>query len=303
MTPFEMVAALLPLELREKVLSLPAQEQNCAEELRLRVGTPVQMVMQGREDCFLQTRAIQMEDLYSVLEQASHHSVHTVLERMCSGFITVRGGHRIGLCGLAITEDGKSKGFRQLSSLNLRIAKEIKGGAERIISELVEDGMLLNTLIVAPPGAGKTTLLRDLIRCVSEGCSLSSRRVGVVDERGELGALWQGMTQMDLGKRTDVLEGLPKADALLMLLRGMNPQVIAVDEITEPADTKTILQAAGCGVTLLATAHGTDVEEMKLRPVYRELFQWNIFRRAVMIQIMENGKRKIRVEEIPWFGL
>lgn len=242
-----------------------------------------------------------MEDLYAVLEQASHHSVHTVLERMRSGFVTVSGGHRIGLCGLAAAEEGKNMGFRQLSSLNLRIAREIRGEAVEIVPKLMEGGTLQNTLIVAPPGAGKTTLLRDMIRCVSDGDSVPAQRVGVADERGEIGALWDGTPQMELGRRTDILEGIPKAEGLLMLLRGMNPQVLAVDEITDPTDVEAIVQAAGCGVALLATAHGTSIKGMELRPVYRELFRQNIFRRVVLIRCAESGTREIRVEEIPWF--
>ena len=146
-------------------------------------------------------------------------------------------------------------------------------------------------------GRGKTTLLRDLIRCVSLGEGVRPRRVGVADERGELGA---GALRRQLGPRTDVLENCPKAAALLMLLRGMAPQVLAVDEITAPEDLRAIQEAAGCGVTLLATAHGGSWEELRLRPLYRELLDQGIFRTFVVLSLAQ-GKRvyTVRKEGMP----
>lgn len=301
MTPFEETVNLLPQTLRSGVLSLPGEIQNTAEELRLRAGRKLSIVAGGREYDCIDIRNVQMNDLYTVLERASQYSVHTILERMRNGFVTVRGGHRIGICGLAITEQGRGNGFRQLSSLNIRIAREMKGIATGIAPKLFENNFFQNALIVAPPGVGKTTLLRDLIRCISDGIGVPAMRIGVADERGELGALWDGEAQMDLGNRTDILEGVPKSDAILMLLRGMNPQIIAMDEITDATDVNAILQVVGCGVSLLATAHGNSIEEMKHRPIYRELLHRNVFRCAVMIQLSEKGLRTIRVGEIPWY--
>ena len=166
-----------------------------------------------------------------------------------------------------------------------------------MLPQLAEGGELSNTLILSPPGLGKTTLLRDLIRCVSLGEGVRPRRVGVADERGELGA---GALRRHLGPRTDVLENCPKAAALLMLLRGMAPQVLAVDEITAPEDLRAIQEAAGCGVTLLATAHGGSWEELRLRPLYRELLDQGIFRTFVVLSLAQ-GKRvyTVRKEGMP----
>lgn len=302
MTPLEDVMELFPDTLRRDLLSLPEWVRERAEEVRLRVGQPVSVTVGARDYRCVGAEPIRMETLYDVLEQVSRHSVHTVLERMKSGFVPIRGGHRIGLCGSCKTEHGKGSGFRELSSLNLRIAREVRGGAESLVSRLQERGELQSTLILAPPGAGKTTLLRDLIRCISDGIGTDAKRVGVADERGELGALWEGRAQMDLGRQSDLLDGLPKAEASLMLLRGMNPQVIAMDEITEPSDVEAVVQAAGCGVTLLATAHGASIEGMKARPIYRTLLRQNVFRQAVLIHCDADGTRSVEVEEIPWYG-
>ncbi len=173
----------------------------------------------------------------------------------------------------------------------------LPGVARPLLPQLAEGGELSNTLILSPPGLGKTTLLRDLIRCVSLGEGVRPRRVGVADERGELGA---GALRRHLGPRTDVLENCPKAAALLMLLRGMAPQVLAVDEITAPEDLRAIQEAAGCGVTLLATAHGGSWEELRLRPLYRELLDQGIFRTFVVLSLAQ-GKRvyTVRKEGMP----
>jgi len=230
---------------------------------------------------------------------ASHYSAHTVMDQIRGGYLTVQGGHRIGLCGEAITEEGRIAGFRRVSSINLRIAKELKGIAQPYALSLFDGDFLSSTLIIAPPGVGKTTFLRDLIRCVSSGISgQAAIRIGVADERGELSGMWEGKSQFDLGPHTDVIYGTRKGDGLIILLRGMNPQVLAVDEITHPTDLDAIFFAVGCGVSLLATAHGRHPKEMKVRPLYNKLIEHGIFRKAIIIEQKETGERVIRVEEI-----
>lgn len=301
-TALEQAADLLPLKLRASIWKLSEQAREGAEELRLRTGHPLTVTGPLGEYDVPGAPVVRTEDLYTVLELASQSSVHTVLDRVRNGFVTVHGGHRIGLCGTAVTDTGKIVGFRTLSSLNIRIAHEIKGSARPLIPQLLEGKKLQNTLILAPPGAGKTTLLRDLIRCLSDGDGVPIHRVGVADERGELAGLWEGEPQMELGRHTDVLDGAEKASALLMLLRGMNPQVLAMDEITHPTDVDALCQAAGCGVALLATAHGTTVESMNLRPIYRRLLRQGIFRRVIRIERGSNGERWPGVEELPCCG-
>lgn len=283
---FRQAAALLPLRLRQAAERLSGEQQRQAEELRLRNGYPItvsgpdgERVIPGCEQQPLTER-----DLGQVLEIATQASAHTVLEQVRNGFVTVKGGHRIGICGSGVVRDGEVCNLRRLSSLSIRVARSVPGVAAGILDGLTADGVLQSTLILSPPGGGKTTLLRDVVRAVSDGDGVTPMRVGIADERGELAAMYDGMPQLNVGRRTDVLDGCPKGTALLMLLRGMNPQVLAADEITAPADCAALEAAANCGVTLLATAHASATEDLYARPLYRRLLEAGVFRRAVLIR-------------------
>ncbi len=185
--------------------------------------------------------------------------------------------------------------FLHLSSVNLRIAREKPGVGKGLLPRLLEGRTMKNTLILSPPGNGKTTLLRDLIRQLSDGPQ--ALRVGLVDERGEVAALYHGVPQMNVGTRTDVIDGCLKSVGLLLLLRSMNPNVLAVDEITAPEDVDALTMAANCGVSLLATAHGGDRGDLERRPLYRRLLEQGIFRLLLRIEL-SGGQRIYRVEAL-----
>ena len=288
MREFEQAAAVLPPELRQQALALPAQERERAEELRLRCGWPMAAVFPEGE-VPLSGRKIVTQDLELLLEIASRASVHAVLSQLREGYLTIEGGHRLGLCGTAVLENGQMRNLRSLSSVSIRIARQRPGAALPLLSGLMEGGRLCSTLIAAPPGMGKTTLLRDLVRCISDGDGTPPLRVGLADERGEVAALYGGVPQLRVGRRTDVIEGCPKAQGAMLLLRAMNPQVLAMDEITAPEDVAALLTAAGCGAVLLATAHGEGGELMQ-RPLYRTMLEERIFQRVVSIQRTEQGR-------------
>jgi stage III sporulation protein AA len=217
------------------------------------------------------------DDLAKTLEGVSQGSLHTVLDSLRHGFITLPGGHRLGVCGSAAIRDGSVTHIRDISSLCIRIAKENKGIADKLIHALLISGKLSNTLIISPPGGGKTTLLRDLIRMLSDG----GQRISAVDERGEIAACFGGVPQLDVGRNTDVMSHLPKSEAAMMLLRGMAPQVLALDEITAPEDARLLTACVGCGVSVLSTAHAAGSDDLRKRPVYRGLL--DIFDRLVVI--------------------
>ncbi len=291
---FDQAAEVLPWRLRHTVLALPPETREKAEEIRLRLGRPTTVTVDAREELVPSAPPVEENDLRQVLEIASQASAHTVLDKVKNGFLTVRGGHRIGLCGTAVMQNGEVFNLRQISSVAIRVAREVPGAADTILREMTSEYPLQNTLILAPPGSGKTTLLRDLIRCISDGDGIPALRVGVADERGELAALYQGVPQMKIGGQTDVMDGCPKAEGLMMLLRGMNPQVLAADEITAPADVAAMGQAAGCGTVVLATAHGAGETDLFTRPLYRGLMEQDIFRCFIFIE-RDSGIRHYRV--------
>ena len=295
---FEQAAALLPYDLRQAACKMPERDKARAEEFRLRAGRPPMVAgPAGEREIPHCPGPVRPEDLGLVLEVASRASAHTVLDRVKCGFVTVRGGHRVGICGSAVVRDGEIHNLRQMSSLAIRIAHEVPGAAAGVLPKLLEGGKLHSTLLLSPPGGGKTTLLRDLVRCISDGVGMEALRVGLADERGEVAAMYEGVPQVDVGERTDVMDGCPKGAALAMLLRGMNPQVLAADEITAPADCAALALAANCGVTLLATAHGEGLEDLRRRPMYRELLEQGIFRRLVLLT-RTDGARSFRVEPL-----
>lgn len=295
--PWEQAAEVLPGPLLEDLRTLGKGRLSELEELRLRRGFPMTALFPGGE---VETGSppIGEDELRQVVENATQASAHTVLDQVRQGFVTLRGGHRMGLCGTMVRRDGQNVTLRGLSSLSIRVARPVVGQAKALLPGLMGDGEFASTLILAPPGAGKTTLLRDLIRGLSDGDGGPPLRVGVADERGEIAALWRGEPQLYVGRHTDVIDGCVKADGLSILVRGMNPQAVAVDEVTAPADVLAIKDAVGCGVALLATAHGRGIEDLRRRPVYRTLLADKVFQRLVVLEC-QNGRRVVRTEMLP----
>lgn len=301
---FAQAAAILPREMRVAALALPEEAQAVCEELHLRAGRTLTWSDGCREQVVPvggQAAQVTGDDLRMMLEAATRASYHNALERFRDGFYPLPGGHRLGLCGCGVMEGGRLYTLREPSSLTIRIARETRGIARPLLEELTEDGTFCSTLILAPPGRGKTTLLRDLIRTLSDGEAGPGLRVSLADERGEVAAVLNGAPQLDVGVRTDVLSGCPKAAGMLLLLRSMNPQILACDEVTAPEDVAAMTVGAHCGVGLLATAHGGGTEDLERRPLYRRLLREGIFRRAVLIR-QEGRARRYQVEKLPCSG-
>lgn len=258
-----------------------------AEEIRLRAGAAPSVKRNGRETP-LDLAPITTSELRDTLSRAARYSVHSYSESLRNGYITIAGGHRLGICGSASLEDGQLTGIRVLSSLCLRVARQFDGlGADL---PLERQGLLQSTLLLSPPGYGKTTLLRELIRRVSD----QGITVGVADERSELAALRDGIPQFAVGRYTDVMDSCPKQQAVLLLLKTLSPALLALDEVTSPADLEAVKQCAHCGVAVLASAHARDVADLRRRPLYRPLLELALFQQAVEIGLV-NGQRIYRL--------
>lgn len=238
------------------------------EEIRLRKGRPI-MLYGGFSPKYITEKgisekssygmiAVNDEDINEALELICESSLYAVEDRIKNGYVTVDGGHRIGLCGSAVLKDGKIFTIKDISGLNYRISREIYGAGDPVINSIMRDDKVCNTLILSPPGCGKTTLLRDIIRQIS----YRGIRVSVADERNEISALHKGICGFDLGNSCDVLEGASKEEAMTILLRSMGPEVIATDEIGTAADVAVIKKAMLSGVSVISTIHSDNRQEL-----------------------------------------
>ncbi len=269
------------------------------QEIRLRVNVPFTIIYDGTEYFVseqgkLENNAMQgyvtmPNDIKETVEYISSFSLYAYEDEIRQGYITVQGGHRVGLAGKVILEHGMIKSVKHIAFLNIRMSHEVIGCGTCVLPYIFEQQNICHTLIVSPPGCGKTTLLRDIVRLVSNGDeSHHGINVGVVDERSEIGACYKGVPQNDVGIRTDVLDCCPKAEGMLMLIRSMSPALIAVDEIGKKEDVDALAYVMNCGCRILATVHGSSIEDLQNKPVLRRLVADKVFKRYIVLS-NENG--------------
>jgi stage III sporulation protein AA len=289
---------ILPLNIKNLLQRIPEMYLLKLEEIRMRQARPL-MLVAGNED-FLVSQEGQLsnsiknsyivtkEDIFKTLQLVSQNSIYAVEDEIKNGYITISGGHRIGLTGKALLNwDGTLKTLKHISCFNIRVAREIRGAANAVLPHIIDrNNKIYSTLIVSPPKAGKTTLLRDIIRQLSYGVpeyGLKGFKIGLVDERSEIACCHEGVPQNDVGIRTDVIDSCPKGLGMMMLLRSMSPDIIATDEIGKPEDAVAIEEALNAGVTIITTAHGSSLEELKKRPTLKELMEINVFKRFLIL--------------------
>ena len=240
----------------------------------------VPVVPENDTEPYLVTR----EDLKETLEYVSGYSLYAYEDEIRQGFLSVQGGHRVGVTGKVILDGNRIRGMKYISCINVRLAHEIQGCADKVMPYIRTEKWVANTLIISPPRCGKTTLLRDIIRQLSNGwANTQGLTIGVVDERSELAGCYQGIPQNDLGMRTDVLDCCPKSEGMQMLVRSMSPDVVAVDELGCEEDFKAVDSVIHCGCKLIATAHGSCLEDVLDQPFFYKLMGEKVFERYIIL--------------------
>lgn len=273
---------VLPENIRNIIAKVKQLEK--LQEIRLKINRPLILKLGERE--IIEDHKISVEDINNILKRMSNYSIYSIEDEIKQGYITIKGGHRVGICGNCIVENNIVKTIKNVSSLNIRICREVIGCSDKVMPWVIKDNNVLNTIIISPPKCGKTTLIRDITRNISSGSknfNLTGKNVCVIDERSEICASSDGIPQLNVGIRTDVMDNCPKSQGIMMAIRSMAPDVIVCDEIGTYEDVKSILSALNCGINLITTIHGFGIEDLKKRDVFKEVISNHIFQRAIVL--------------------
>ncbi len=290
------ILPLMPPEIKDALNSLNGRVAWELEEVRLRIGRPVFLhsgcgeYFLGRSGVVDETRAFRMNhsDIQEVLLRITEYSMYARDEELRRGYLALPGGHRAGFGGRTVLENNIVRLLRDISGINIRICREIKGAGEKVLHHLYcsQEKRVRHSLLVSAPQAGKTTLLRDLARLLSDGDALVGRpgfKVGIVDERSEIAGCYLGQPQLDIGRRSDVLDGCPKAEGMMMLVRSMSPHVVVTDELGRADDIRAVEEVINTGASILATAHGHSIADLLKRPSLAWLIENSLFERIIML--------------------
>lgn len=276
------ILSILPQNYQSYLRRLPDLDK--LQEIRIKAEKPVIVNVNNNE--IILNLIAHIEEIKTIIQRTSNYSLYAFEEEIRQGFITIKGGHRVGICGKCIIEENRVKTIKHISSINIRVSREIIGCSDKIMPYLTQKDEILNTIIISPPKCGKTTILRDIARNISSGMknlNQAGHKVCIVDERSELAACCEGIPQMNVGIRTDVLDNCMKCEGIMMAIRSMSPDVIICDEIGTYKDMESILTALSCGVSLITTIHGSGLRDFNEKLVFKDLVANHVFERAVVM--------------------
>lgn len=269
------------------------------QEIRIKVGKPIILILSNEEkilDCTTTS-----EEVKGILIKISNYSLYAYEEEIKQGYITIKGGHRVGIAGECVISNGEIKTIKNISSLNIRISKAVNGASNKIMPIITGGNRIYNTLIVSPPKCGKTTILRDIAKNISNGMysvGLKGKKVVIIDERSEIAACYNGVPQMDVGIRTDVLDNCLKNTGMIMAIRSLSPDVLICDEIGTLGEVEALNMAFNSGVNIVVTVHGFDIEDISGRKVFKELIEESIIERVVILSSRKGAGTIERVYKI-----
>ena len=266
------------------------------QEIRIRVGSQI-IIKTNKKDDIIINYFVTREDILEIMQVICNNSIYSYQNEIANGYITINGGHRVGITGDVVLENNKVINIKYISSLNFRIARQILDCSNNILKYVInlEENTIFHTLIVSPPGAGKTTILKDLVRKISDGIpeiGFKGIDVSLIDERGEISAMYNGVPQNKIGIRTDVLENVSKPIGIKMAVRSMAPKVIVADEIGNYNDIEAINYAVCSGVKGIFTAHSLSYETMMLNKELNKLINMKIIERIIFLDSKTKGKIK-----------
>ena len=285
----ETLRAILPEKVQQALNHLPLAQ---IYELRLRVNAPIVVCMEGR-NYPLKNVTVTCEDLENIIHKAAEYAIYAVLDQMVKGFITIRGGVRIGIAGELVMERGQVMAIKNISSLCIRVPHAVRNCAYAVLPYLFDLQRPASTLIIAPPGAGKTTLLRDLAGQI--GQKYPALNTLLLDERGELAACYQGENQLDVGQNCDIITGGTKAFGFENGIRSLRPDVIITDEIATAEDVDMLRRAVRSGVVVMASVHAADLGEVRAKPDLGALVEQGVFERYVVLRTGEHAGEVVGV--------
>ncbi|WP_066896589.1 stage III sporulation protein AA [Clostridium nigeriense] len=292
------ILRVLPIDISNEIKNYLANES--LQEIRIKANKPIIIILSNKETIL--RRVATVNDIKQILVRISNYSLYAYEEELKQGYITIKGGHRVGIAGECVISKGEVRTIRNISSINIRICREVKGCSNEIMKYIVFNDKVYNTLIISPPKCGKTTILRDIARNISNGMPINNlvgKKVSIIDERSEIASCFNGVPQLDVGLRSDILDNCFKKDGMIMAIRSLSPEILVCDEIGTKGDIEALNMAFNSGVNIIITIHGYSIEDVYKRKVLNDLLENSILERIV---VLSNRKGPGTIENIYSIG-